>query len=60
MGRYRLPQILVHRLVEEIRPHSGELGQVPLHIQFLTVLNFYASGSYQVCVFSHSQSTTSS
>lgn len=48
--QYRLPQILAQRLIQEIRPFVLNDGQIPLHLQVLTTLNFYASGSYQLCV----------
>lgn len=45
---YRLPKLLVHQLIEEIRPLARNNGSVPLHLQTLSVLNFYATGGYQM------------
>lgn len=45
---YRLPQRLARNLIEEIRPIAGNIGEIPLEFQLLSVLNFYASGSYQL------------
>lgn len=42
-----ISQALARRLVEDIRPFAGNVGDVPLETQILSVLNFYASGSYQ-------------
>lgn len=47
---YRIPQNLVHLLIEEIRPFVRNRGLVPLHLQVLSVLNFYATGGYQMSV----------
>lgn len=46
--QYRFPQNLAFRLIDEIRPFVANVGDVPLEIQILSVLNFCASGSYQV------------
>ncbi|XP_055319316.1 putative nuclease HARBI1 [Sitodiplosis mosellana] len=50
---YRIPKLLVHQLIEEIRPFAQNIGLVPLHLQVLSVLNFYATGGYQMSVGSH-------
>lgn len=46
--QYRLPQTIAFRLIDVIRPFIDDIGEVPLYIQILSVLNFYASGSYQM------------
>ena len=43
----------MHQLIEEIRPFAQNIGLVPLHLQVLSVLNFYATGGYQMGVGSH-------
>lgn len=48
IGLYRMPQRFVFDLVDEIRPFVDNIGYVPIEIQILSVLNFLASGSYQV------------
>lgn len=45
---YRIPKLLVHKLIDEIRPFAHNIGLVPLHLQILSVLNFYATGGYQM------------
>lgn len=45
---YRMPQRLVFDLVDEIRPFAVNIGTIPIEIQILSVLNFLASGSYQM------------
>lgn len=46
--QYRFPQNIAFRLIDEIRPFVDNVGDVPLEIQVLAVLNFCASGSYQM------------
>lgn len=46
--QYRFPQNIAFRLIDTIRPFARNLGEIPLEIQVLSVLNFCASGSYQV------------
>lgn len=46
--QYRLPQHLSFEFIDEIRLFANDLGQVPLEIQVLCVLNFLALGSYQM------------
>lgn len=48
IAQYRLPQRLVFELIDEIRGFVDNIGLVPLEIQILSVLNFLASGSYQL------------
>lgn len=45
-----MPQRLVFNLIEQIRPFANPTGEIVLEIQILSVLNFLASGSYQVYV----------
>lgn len=45
---YRMPKFLVNQLIEKIRPFARGIGSVPLHLQVLSVLNFYATGGYQM------------
>lgn len=47
---YRMPQYTAFHLIDEIRPFCGENGDIPLELQVLAVLNFLASGSYQMYV----------
>lgn len=44
---YRLPQPIALLLIGEIQPFAQNIGEIPLEIQILSVLNFYATGSYQ-------------
>lgn len=44
---YRLPPALALLFIDEIRPFVNNIGEVPFEIQILSVLNFYATGSYQ-------------
>lgn len=48
--QYRLTKEWTFELIEEIRPFTNvdRLGEIPLEIQVLCVLNFLASGSYQM------------
>lgn len=46
--QYRFPQILAFRLIDAIRPFVRNFGDISLEIQVLSVLNFCASGSYQM------------
>lgn len=46
--QYRFPQNIAFRLIDAIRPYARNLGDIPLEIQVVSVLNFCASGSYQV------------
>lgn len=48
--QYRFPQKLAFRLIDTIRPFAENLGEIPLELQVLSVLNFCASGSYQLLV----------
>lgn len=48
MKQYRLPQKIAFRLIDEIRPFAGNFGEITLEIQVLSLLNFCASGSYQL------------
>lgn len=45
---YRLPPRLAMQLINEIEPFVENIGDVPLHLQILVLLDFYASGSYQL------------
>lgn len=51
IGLYRMPQRFVFDLIDEIRPFVDNVGAVPVEIQILSVLNFLASGSYQMYGF---------
>lgn len=55
ISQYRLPQALALQLIDEIRPFAENNGDIPLEIQILVVLNFFASGSYQLCVLTIGQ-----
>lgn len=46
--QYRFPQNIAFKLIDTIRPYARDLGDIPLEIQVLSVLNFCASGSYQM------------
>lgn len=46
--QYRFPPTIALRLIDTIRPFAGDLGDISLEIQLLSVLNFCASGSYQM------------
>lgn len=48
--QYRFPQKLAFRLIDTIRPFARNLGEIPLELQVLSVLNFCGSGSYQLLV----------
>lgn len=53
IDNYRLPKSIVHQLIEDIKffvPDTANTLSIPLHLQVLASLNFYASGSHQLRV----------
>lgn len=52
--QYRMTQRIAFELIDEIRPFADPLGTIPIEIQVLSVLNFFASGSYQLYAFHNS------
>ncbi|XP_067633742.1 putative nuclease HARBI1 [Eurosta solidaginis] len=47
---FRLTRSLCRRLIDDLEPHDDQQTSLPITIRILSVLNFFANGSYQTCV----------
>lgn len=47
---FRIPRWLCLELMKELEPYDVQASSMPFLLRFLSVLYFYAHGSYQSCV----------